>query len=38
MHFGDPAGVFYAGAFNLVFVKYGKTRGVIVGNAFIPKT
>lgn len=36
--YGDPAGVFSAGAFSLVFVKYGKTPGVIVGNVFIPKS
>lgn len=35
--YGDPQGVFNAGAFNIVFVKLGKTPGVIVGNIFIPK-
>jgi hypothetical protein len=34
---GDPEGVFTVGAFNIVFVKLGKTPGVIVGNVFIPK-
>lgn len=36
--YGDPQGVVSAGAFNLIFVKYGKVRGVIVGHVFIPKT
>lgn len=35
--FGDPNNVYLTGAFDIVFVKYGKVRGVIVGNVFIPK-
>lgn len=38
VYYGDPEGVFDAGVFRIVFVKYGKTRGVILGNVFIPKT
>ena len=35
--YGDPNGIVTAGAFDLIFVKYGKTTGVIIGNIFIPK-
>lgn len=35
--FGDPDNVFTASAFNVVFVKYGKTPGVVVGKVFIPR-
>lgn len=36
-YWGDTPGLVSVGAFNLVFVKYGKTSGVIVGNVFIPR-
>lgn len=36
-YYGDAKGVFTVGAFNIVFVNYGKTPGVIVGNVFLPK-
>ena len=38
VYYGDPKGVFDASVFRIVFVKYGKIRGVILGNVFIPKT
>jgi len=37
-YWGTPEGVVSVGAFNLVFVKFGKTPGVIVGNVFIRKS
>ena len=37
LYWGDPEGFVSVGAFNLVFVKFGKTRGVVVGNVFVPK-
>jgi hypothetical protein len=35
--YGDPVGVFSAGAFNIVFVKFGKKKGAIIGSTFIPR-
>jgi len=37
VYYGDPQGVFSAGPFKVIFVKYGKTQGVIIGNVFLPK-
>lgn len=36
-NYGDEPGVFEAGAFKIIFVKFGKTKGVIVGSLFLPK-
>lgn len=36
-NFGTEDSIFTVGAFNIVFVNYGKTKGVIVGNVFLPK-
>ncbi len=36
-YWGDPQGVTTVGPFNLVFVTMCITKGVIVGNVFLPK-
>lgn len=35
--YGDSEGVFSVGAFDVIFVKFGKTPGVIIGNVFLPQ-
>jgi len=37
IYWGDTAGHFTVGAFDLIFVKMGNTPGVIVGKVFIPR-